>query len=50
MGYIGKYKPEYFHYIHDYLWNILFGFFVFLIWAWRNNPKLDNTESKPVVN
>jgi len=35
MGYIGKHSPHLFHYIHDYLWNILFGFMVFLIWAWR---------------
>lgn len=35
MGYIGKYSAHLFHYIHDYLWNILFGFMVFLIWAWR---------------
>lgn len=35
MGFIGMDFPHLFHYIHDYLWNILFGFMVFLIWAWR---------------
>ncbi len=35
MGYIGIYSESLFHYVHDYLWNILFGFMVFLIWAWR---------------
>lgn len=35
MGYIGKYNADLFHYIHDYLWNILFGIMVFLIWLWR---------------
>ena len=35
MGYIGLYSENWFHYVHDYLWNILFGFMVFLIWAWR---------------
>lgn len=35
MGYIGKHSAHLFYYIHDYLWNILFGFMVFLIWAWR---------------
>jgi exosortase/archaeosortase family protein len=35
MGYIGKYNADMFHYVHDYLWNILFGIMVFLIWMWR---------------
>lgn len=35
MGFIGRYFPQQFDNIHDYLWNILFGFLVFLIWAWR---------------
>jgi exosortase/archaeosortase family protein len=35
VGYIGKYSATMFHYVHDYLWNILFGFMVFLIWVWR---------------
>ena len=37
VGYIGNYSQELFHLVHDYLWNILFGFLVFLIWAWRYN-------------
>ncbi|MDD5507634.1 MAG: exosortase/archaeosortase family protein [Bacteroidales bacterium] len=35
MGYIGKHYPEQFDQVHDYIWNILFGFLVFLIWLWR---------------
>lgn len=35
MGFIGKNNPEWFDYTHDYLWNILFGLMVFLIWVWR---------------
>lgn len=35
MGYIGKYYPAQFDQVHDYVWNILFGFLVFLIWLWR---------------
>ncbi len=37
VGYIGKYSENMFHLVHDYLWNILFGFLVFIIWAWRYN-------------
>jgi len=40
MGVIGNNFPDQFHYIHDYLWNILFGFLVFLIWAWRYKDPL----------
>jgi exosortase/archaeosortase family protein len=36
MGYVGKYYPAILDQLHDYIWNILFGFFVFLIWLWRN--------------
>jgi exosortase/archaeosortase family protein len=35
MGYLGSYRPDLFDVVHDYLWNILFGFMVFGIWAWR---------------
>ncbi len=35
MGYIGSFRPEMFDLVHDYLWNILFGFLVFGIWVWR---------------
>ena len=34
MGYIGSRWPSLFDSIHDYLWNILFGFMVFAIWLW----------------
>lgn len=37
LGFIGNNMPGTFHFIHDYLWNILFGFMVFIIWAWRYN-------------
>ena len=37
LGYIGNISPDLFHFLHDYLWNILFGFMVFLIWVWRYN-------------
>jgi len=39
LGFIGNNMPGSFHFIHDYLWNILFGFMVFLIWAWRYNSE-----------
>ena len=47
LGFIGNNLADMFHFIHDYLWNILFGFMVFLIWAWRYNNSFDgeNAES-----
>lgn len=48
MGYIGIYSEHLFHYVHDYLWNILFGFMVFLIWAWRYKSEDVNTKN-PLV-
>ena len=41
VGYIGSYSQDLFHLVHDYLWNILFGFLVFLIWAWRYNKSAE---------
>jgi exosortase/archaeosortase family protein len=41
VGYIGSYSQDLFHLVHDYLWNILFGFIVFLIWAWRYNKSTE---------
>ena len=41
MGYVGRYYPQFFGTTHDYVWNILFGFMIFGVWAWRdkkNNP------------
>ncbi len=35
MGYLGSYRPEYFEVVHDIIWNVLFGFIVFGLWAWR---------------
>ncbi len=35
MGYLGSFRPDLFDAVHDYIWNILFGFMVFGIWAWR---------------
>lgn len=32
MGYIGNWFPGLFHSIHDYVWNIIFGLLIFLIW------------------
>ncbi len=46
MGYVGKYNPQLFDYIHDYLWNILFGFLVFLIWMWRYKPAMDKLKQE----
>lgn len=34
MGILGNYRPELFHTVHDYVWNILFGFLVFIIYYW----------------
>jgi exosortase/archaeosortase family protein len=36
MGYVGGYYPKFFSTTHDYVWNILFGFMIFGIWAWRD--------------
>ena len=36
MGYVGGSYPEFFDTTHDYVWNILFGFMIFGIWAWRD--------------
>ncbi len=44
VGYIGNYSQNLFHFVHDYLWNILFGFLVFLIWVWRYNKGVNNEE------
>ncbi|OYT15159.1 MAG: hypothetical protein B7C24_14495 [Bacteroidetes bacterium 4572_77] len=37
MGYVGKYFPDLFHQIHDYVWTIAFGMMVFLLYIWRND-------------
>lgn len=35
MGYVGSYAPQHFDAIHDFFWNIIFGFLVFGLWVWR---------------
>jgi exosortase/archaeosortase family protein len=45
MGYVGRYYPQFFDTTHDYIWNILFGFMIFGVWAWRD--KLNNPDFKP---
>ena len=35
MGYLGSFRPDLFDVVHDTVWNVLFGFFVFGIWVWR---------------
>ncbi|MBW6460611.1 MAG: exosortase/archaeosortase family protein [Bacteroidales bacterium] len=50
MGYVGRYYPELFDTTHDYIWNILFGFMIFGVWAWRdrvNNPDFQPKEPQP---
>lgn len=47
MGFIGKSHPDLFHNVHDYLWNILFGFLVFMIWLWRYKDfKVETTSAE----
>lgn len=36
MGYIGAFKPNIFHQIHDYVWTILFALLVAGLYIWRN--------------
>jgi exosortase/archaeosortase family protein len=36
MGLVGKHQPQYFDDIHDYVWNILFGFLIFIIYYWAD--------------
>lgn len=40
MGYIGNHNAALFHSIHDYLWNILFGLMVYILWIWRYHKRL----------
>ena len=37
MGFVGFHYAHMFHFIHDYIWDFLFGFMIFLIWVWRYN-------------
>jgi exosortase/archaeosortase family protein len=50
MGYVGRYYPQLFDTTHDYVWNILFGFMIFGVWAWRdtvNNPDFQPKDPQP---
>jgi exosortase/archaeosortase family protein len=40
MGYVGKIWPDLFHQIHDYVWTIIFGLIIFLLYIWRNDKSL----------
>lgn len=40
MGYVGKFWPGLFHQIHDYVWTIVFGLVVFILYIWRNDKSL----------
>lgn len=40
MGYVGKFWPNMFHQIHDYVWTIVFGLVVFILYIWRNDKSL----------
>jgi len=45
MGLIGLHYEQFFHYIHNYLWDYLFGFIIFLIWVWRFKDNLGKNDS-----
>jgi exosortase/archaeosortase family protein len=36
MGAVGRHYPAFFDHIHDFVWNILFGILVFLIYFWAD--------------
>jgi len=40
MGYVGKFFPSVFHQVHDYVWTIVFGLVVFILYIWRNDKSL----------
>lgn len=42
MGYVGKFWPNLFHQIHDFVWTIIFGLVVFILYIWRNDKSLKN--------
>ncbi len=48
MGFIGLHYEHMFHYIHNYLWDYLFGFFIFLIWIWRFKDNLDGQDAEEI--
>lgn len=48
MGYVGSFRPDLFDTVHDYIWNILFGFLVFGIWVWREEKASRYTKKQTV--
>lgn len=40
MGYVGKFFPSIFHQVHDYVWTIVFGLVVFILYIWRNDKSI----------
>jgi len=40
MGYVGKFFPNIFHQVHDYVWTIVFGLIVFILYIWRNDQSI----------
>lgn len=46
MGFIGLHYEHLFHYIHNYLWDYLFGFIIFMIWVWRFKDNLEGEDLK----
>lgn len=48
MGYVGSFRPDLFDTVHDYVWNILFGFLVFGVWVWRET-RVSRHENKQIV-
>lgn len=42
MGYVGKFWPDMFHQIHDYVWTIVFGLVVFILYIWRNDKSIES--------
>lgn len=40
MGYVGKAWPHLFHQVHDYVWTIVFGLVVFILYIWRNDKSV----------
>jgi len=42
MGYVGKYSPRLFDATHEYFWNLLFTFLLFLLWFWQDSYNKKN--------
>lgn len=40
MGYVGLVWPAFFHQIHDYVWTVVFGLMIFILYIWRNDKSL----------